>query len=140
MESPGPPIVATGLDHVVLRVADLARSTHFYRDILGCPIEKLQEDLGLLQLRAGSALIDLVPLDGKMGRAGGAGPGAEGRNLDHFCLRLAAWDEPSLLAYLASHGIAVDEIGQRYGAEGTGPSIYIHDPDGNTVELKAPLG
>jgi glyoxylase I family protein len=135
-----PAIVATALDHVVLRVADLDRAMHFYSDILCCPIDKIQADIGLWQLRAGSALIDLIPLDGKLGRAGGAGPGAEGHNLDHFCLRLESWDEPALRAYLASHGIAIVESGPRYGAEGTGPSIYINDPDGNTVELKAPIG
>jgi glyoxylase I family protein len=135
-----PAIVATGLDHVVLRVADLDRAMHFYRDILCCPVDKIQADIGLWQLRAGSALIDLVPLDGKLGSAGGAGPGAEGHNLDHFCLRLAAWDEPALRAHLAAHGIAIVESGPRYGAEGTGPSIYVKDPDGNTVELKAPIG
>src|SRR5471032_1789842 len=135
-----PAIVATALDHVVLRVADLDRAMHFYRDILCCPIDKIQADIGLWQLRAGSALIDLIPLDGKLGRAGGAGPGAEGHNLDHFCLRLESWDEPALRAHLASHGIAIVESGPRYGAEGTGPSVYVKDPDGNTVELKAPIG
>src|ERR1700731_2349895 len=134
------PIAFAALDHVVLRVADLERATAFYRDVLGCPVEKWQEELGLLQLRAGSALIDLVTLDGKIGREGGAGPGAEGHNLDHFCLRLAQFDEAALRAHLARHGVAVGETGQRYGAQGTGPSIYIKDPDGNTVELKASVG
>ena len=132
------PVSIAALDHVVLRVADLERATAFYRDVLGCPVEKWQEDLGLLQLRAGSALIDLIPLDGKLGREGGAGPGAEGRNLDHFCLRLAQFDEAALRAHLKRHGIDPGETVQRYGAEGNGPSIYITDPDGNTVELKAP--
>ncbi len=132
------PIAVAALDHVVLRVADLERATVFYRDVLGCAIEKWQEELGLLQLRAGSALIDLVPLDGKLGRVGGAGPGTEGRNLDHFCVRLTHFNEAALRAHLKAHGIAIGETGQRYGATGTGPSIYIQDPDGNTVELKAP--
>ena len=126
------------LDHVVLRVADLERAKAFYRDVLGCPVEKWQPDLGLLQLRAGAALIDLVPLDGKLGREGGAGPGAEGRNLDHFCVRLERFDESALRAHLAAHGVACGEVVQRYGADGNGPSLYIKDPDGNTVELKAP--
>src|SRR6202795_659441 len=116
------------LDHVVLRVADLARATVFYRDVLGCPVEKWQPELGLLQLRAGAALIDLVPLDGKLGREGGAGPGAEGRNLDHFCVRLERFDEAALRAHLAKHGVACGEVVQRYGAEGNGPSLYIEDP------------
>jgi glyoxylase I family protein len=126
------------LDHVVLRVADLERSTAFYRDVLDCQIEKWQPELGLLQLRAGSALIDLVSLNGRIGREGGAGPAREGRNLDHFCLRLARFDEGALRAHLAEHGIEVGETVDRYGADGYGPSIYIQDPDGNTVELKAP--
>jgi catechol 2,3-dioxygenase-like lactoylglutathione lyase family enzyme len=132
------PVPIAALDHVVLRVRDLERATRFYRDVLGCPVEKWQEELGLLQLRAGSALIDLVTLDGKLGREGGAGPGAEGHNVDHFCLRLSRFDEPALRAHLAAHGIEAGQTVQRYGAEGDGPSIYLKDPDGNTVELKAP--
>ena len=126
------------LDHVVLRVADLERSTAFYRDVLACQVEKWQPELGLLQLRAGSALIDLVSLDGRIGRQGGAGPAREGRNLDHFCLRLVRFDEAALRAHLALHGVEVGQTVDRYGAEGYGPSIYVQDPDGNTVELKAP--
>ena len=81
---------------------------------------------------------DLIPLDGKLGREGGAGPGKEGRNVDHFCLRLERFDESALRAHLRDHGIDPGETVQRYGAEGDGPSIYIKDPDGNTFELKAP--
>jgi catechol 2,3-dioxygenase-like lactoylglutathione lyase family enzyme len=151
-------IAIAALDHVVLRVADLERAKAFYRDVLGCPVEKWQPEIGLLQMRAGAALIDLVTLDGKLGREGsrrsfaspdadsgtsgpargGAGPGAEGHNLDHFCVRLERFDEAALRAHLAKHGVACGEALQRYGAEGTGPSLYIKDPDGNTVELKAP--
>jgi catechol 2,3-dioxygenase-like lactoylglutathione lyase family enzyme len=132
------PVRVAGLDHVVLRVADLERSTAFYRDVLGCAVEKWQPELGLLQLRAGSALIDLVTLDGQIGREGGAGPGSQGRNLDHFCLRLAQFDEAALRAHLAARGIEAGRSAERYGADGYGPSIYIRDPDGNTVELKSP--
>ncbi len=133
-----PAIAVAALDHVVLRVADLERATAFYRDVLFCPVEKWQPELGLMQLRAGAALIDLVTLDGKLGREGGAGPRAEGRNLDHFCLRLVSFDAAALRHHLAAHGIECGDIVQRYGAEGDGPSLYIKDPDGNTVELKAP--
>jgi glyoxylase I family protein len=135
---PAPAIAIAALDHVVLRVRDLERAASFYRDVLGCPVEKWQHELGLMQLRAGSALIDLVTLDGKLGREGGAGPAAEGRNLDHFCLRLENFDETALRAHLLRHGVECGETVQRYGAEGNGPSLYIKDPDGNTVELKAP--
>jgi catechol 2,3-dioxygenase-like lactoylglutathione lyase family enzyme len=132
------PVQVAALDHVVLRVADLDRSTAFYRDVLGCAVEKWQPEFGLLQLRAGLALIDLVTLDGPIGREGGAGPAREGRNLDHFCLRLERFDEAALRAHLAGHEVAAGPTVRRYGAEGYGASIYIRDPDGNTVELKAP--
>ncbi len=135
---PAPAIAIAAIDHIVLRVRDLERAASFYRDVLCCPVEKWQHELGLMQLRAGSCLIDLVTLDGKLGREGGAGPGAEGHNLDHFCVRLESFDETALRAHLVSHGIACGDIAQRYGAEGDGPSLYIKDPDGNTVELKAP--
>ncbi len=139
MKATAAPVIAVAaLDHVVLRVADLERATAFYRDVLFCPVEKWQPELGLMQLRAGAALIDLVTLDGKLGREGGAGPGKEGRNLDHFCLRLANFDAAALRHHLAAHDVEAGEIVQRYGAEGDGPSLYIKDPDGNTVELKAP--
>jgi glyoxylase I family protein len=126
------------LDHVVLRVSDLERARAFYCDVLGCTFEKWQEQLGLLQLRAGASLIDLVGPDGPLGRAGGALPGREGRNVDHFCLRIAPFDAQALRAHLASHGVEAGEVVQRYGAEGTGPSLYLADPDGNMVELKGP--
>ncbi|HEY4039205.1 MAG TPA: VOC family protein [Burkholderiaceae bacterium] len=132
------PVQIAGLDHVVLRVADLERSSAFYRDVLACQVEKWQPELGLLQLRAGSALIDLISLDGRLGREGGAGPSREGRNMDHFCLVLQRFDEAALRAHLAARGVEAGRTADRYGAQGYGASIYIQDPDGNTVELKAP--
>ena len=132
------PFQMLAVDHVVLRVADLARARAFYCNVLGCTFEKWQEEFGLLQLRAGSSLIDLISIDGKLGRMGGAPPGAEARNLDHFCLRVAPFDEQDLRAHLAGHDIDAGEVVERYGAEGYGPSLYITDPDGNTVELKGP--
>lgn len=127
-----------GLDHIVLRVVDLPRMLAFYGGLLGCTEERRVESLGLIQLRAGSALIDLVPCAGALGAAGGAPPGVEGRNLDHFCLRIDPWDEAAIRAELAAYGIEAGAVAQHYGAEGEGPSIYIRDPDGNTVELKGP--
>lgn len=132
------PIAVRGLDHVVLRVVDLDRMLHFYVDVLGCPLEKRQDDIGLVQLRAGSALIDLVPIDGKLGREGGAAPGPHGRNLDHFCLAVEPFDEAAIRAQLQAHGVQAGETAPRYGAQGEGPSIYLSDPEGNVVELKGP--
>ena len=126
------------LDHLVLRVTDLPAMMRFYKDVLGCPVEKIQEDLGLYQLRAGTALIDLVPIDGELGRRGGAAPGTEARNLDHFCLRVDPYDPDEIIAHLRRHGVETGPVVSRYGAEGQGPSIYATDPEGNTVELKGP--
>lgn len=127
-----------GLDHLVLRVVDPQRMLHFYVQALGCSVERRQDGIGLIQLRAGSALIDLVPVDGALGRAGGAAPGQQGHNLDHFCLRVEPFDEAAIRAQLRQHGYDAGPLEQRYGAEGEGPSIYLDDPEGNTVELKGP--
>jgi catechol 2,3-dioxygenase-like lactoylglutathione lyase family enzyme len=108
----------------------------FYQGVLGCPVERRQDELGLVQLRAGRSLIDLVDVAGPLGRAGGAAPGAEGRNVDHICLGIRPFDEAGLRAHLERHGIAIVAAGSRYGAEGEGQAIYIRDPDGNAIELK----
>lgn len=133
-----PTINIRGLDHLVLRVVDLDAMLRFYCEALGCRLEKRQDAIGLVQLRAGSALIDLVPVDGPLGRAGGAAPRREGRNLDHFCLAVEPFDEAAIRAHLGSHGIEAGPVQSRYGAQGEGPSIYLTDPQGNVVELKGP--
>lgn len=127
-----------GIDHVVLRVTDAERALRFWVDVMGCAEERRVEHLGLIQLRAGTALIDLVSLDGPLGRAGGAAPGREGRNMDHVALRLEAFDPVALASHLRECGVEPGEVAERYGAEGMGPSMYIRDPDGNVVELKGP--
>jgi len=118
-----------GLDHVVLRVADMDRAIAFYEQVLGLHIERRLESIGLVQLRAGSAMIDLVPRTEDED---------DGRNMDHFAVQIEAMDVPALTAHLKRHGIDPGEVRRRYGAEGYGSSIYITDPDGNTVELKGP--
>lgn len=119
-----------GLDHVVLRVSDMERALEFYCRGLGCREERRVESIGLVQLRAGASLIDLVPADGP--------PGTGGRNMDHFALAIEPFDEATLRQHLEAHGVAAGEVARRYGAEGQGPSLYVRDPDGNTVELKGP--
>ena len=127
-----------GIDHVVLRVVDVEAMIRFYQDVLGCAVERRLDDLGLIQLRAGSSLIDLVDVAGELGRKGGAAPGAGGRNMDHLCLRIDPFDEPGIRAHLQAHGVEAGDLETRYGAEGLGPSLYMEDPEGNTVELKGP--
>ena len=127
-----------GLDHIVLRVSDMERMVGFWRDALGCTVEKVQAELGLVHIRAGDALIDLVDIAGKLGKEGGRAPEAEGRNLDHFCLRVDPFDPPAIRRRLQALGVAVDEPRRRFGAEGYGDSIYFSDPEGNRIELKGP--
>lgn len=133
-----PPFKLRKLDHVVLRVRDLDKSLAFYQQVVGCTPDKVQERVGLWQVRAGESLIDLVPLAGVLGSRGGAGPQEEGRNVDHFAIQIAPFDDDAIRAHLSAHEIEIVEEGMRYGAEGSGPSIYIRDPDGNVVELKGP--
>lgn len=130
------PLRLLGIDHVVLRVADMTRMERFYCDVLGCTVERRQDDLGLVQLRAGQALLDLLDVAGDLGRAGGPAPGRGGRNVDHVCFRIAHFDLAALRDHLATHGVAIGEAGLRFGAEGRGPSLYLQDPEGNTLELK----
>ena len=126
------------IDHLVLRVVDLERMLGFYCGALGCTVERRQDEIGLVQLRAGRSLIDMVPVAGKLGRAGGAAPGAQARNLDHFCLRVEPFDAAEIRRHLAAHGVDAGPVESRYGAEGEGPSMYLADPEGNVVELKGP--
>ena len=124
-------IAIRNLDHVVVRTADVDRAIRFYCDVLGCRVERRVDRIGLIQMRAGQAMIDLI--DAK------DDPPPEGSgNMDHFAVRLEEFDEAAIRAHLSAHGIAAPEVKSRYGAEGDGPSIYIQDPDGNTVELKGP--
>ena len=126
------------IDHVVLRVRELDEMINFYCDVLGCHVEKIQPAIGLIQLRAGSCLVDLIDVDGKLGRLGGQAPDINGKNVDHVCFRIDPFDADVITKYLHSHAIIAGPIESRYGAEGFGPSIYIEDPEGNTIELKGP--
>lgn len=125
----GSPLRVKGLDHVVLRVSDMDRAIKFYENVLGLNVERRLSEIGLVQLRAGSAMIDLVPQ--KEGEA-------DGRNMDHYAVQIESMDVATLSAHLRRHGVDPGEVRRRYGAEGYGSSIYITDPDGNTVELKGP--
>lgn len=124
------------LDHVVFRTTRLDDMLAFYCDVLGCQRERqTSAELGLTQLRAGSALIDLVTVDSELGRLGGKPPSQDGRNVEHVCLQIAACDEATLLQYLDKHGITHSAFEDRYGAQGMGRSVYLEDPEGNVIEL-----
>lgn len=123
------PLRIVELDHVVLRCRDQPRMLDFYQRILGCPEERRIEPIGLIQLRAGRSLIDLIP-ELEPGRRGAP-------NVDHVCLGVATDDLDAVAAYLRAAEIEVlGEPGERYGAHGMGLSLYVLDPEGNVVELK----
>ena len=129
------PFRIIGIDHVVLRATDPDALERFYMDVLGCALEKRQGKLA--QLRAGRTLIDIVPAD-EAGPADGTSSSG-GANLDHLCLRVEPFDAVAITRHLAVHGVRCGEETSRYGAEGQGPSVYLHDPEGNGVELKGPV-
>jgi catechol 2,3-dioxygenase-like lactoylglutathione lyase family enzyme len=126
------------IDHLVLRVRDIDAMRRFYCDVLGATHVAWRPEYGMSHLKVGRSMIDLITVDGKLGRAGGAAPSREGRNLDHLCLRVEPFDQDAIVAHLKRHGIEAGDVRRRYGAEGNGVSIYITDPEGNTVELKGP--
>lgn len=120
-----------GLDHVVLRVRDQAASQRFYTDALGCTLDHVNEAVSLVQLRFGEQLIDLLPADPAAARP------ATGTGMDHVCLSIRCDDLGKVADALRRR--AVDVLGDvvlRRGAYGTGPSLYIRDPDGYQIELK----
>jgi catechol 2,3-dioxygenase-like lactoylglutathione lyase family enzyme len=134
-------IEIAGIDHLVLRTTQVHIMLDFYTRVLGCRIERQSSaETGLTQLRAGFSLIDIVDVEGRLGRLGGPAPTSQGNNLDHFCLQIKAIPEDQLISHLRECGIEVGDFTERYGAQGLGRSVYIHDPDGNTVELRNQLG
>lgn len=132
------PYKLLGLDHVVIRARDIKTMMSFYLDVLNCEIEREVADIGLYQLRAGRALIDLVDMNGVLGEEGGAPPGDEGHNMDHLCLRIEPWDPDAISTHLKAHNVDASPVKSRNGAEGEGPSIYLNDPEGNRIEIKGP--
>jgi len=133
----GPPFALEGIDHVLLLVSGMREALRFYCDVLGCHIEGELPEFGMVQLRAGVALIDLVDVGvtaGQWARPTITG----GRNVDHVCIAIAACDEQQLRRHLASHAVEIVEEGLHKGARGDSLSIYFRDPSGNTIELKGP--
>ena len=123
------PIRIAEIDHVVFRCRDQRRMLDFYTRLMGMVEERRIEQIGLVQLRAGQAMIDLVPADEESGGAG--------RNVDHVCLGIETSDLAAVAAYLKEHQVEVlGEPAVRYGARGMGLSIYVRDPEGNVIELK----
>ena len=129
------------LDHLVLRTDNPTALIDFYRK-LGCEtVRDASSDLGLVQLRLGDSMLDIVDTNGKVGKMGDAGdaPSKDGRNLDHFAVRVEPFDREAILAFCEDNGIeAQSPSALLLGADGFGPAVYIRDPMGNRMELKGP--
>ena len=132
------PFAVARIDHVVLRCRDMQAMLDFYCDVLGLDVAKRNERLGLVHLRAGSAMVDLIPMANRTANTDGAASHPTGHNMDHLCLRIEPFDVARLEAYFGERGIVLGEVRVRFGAEGDGASFYIQDPEGNRVELKGP--
>jgi catechol 2,3-dioxygenase-like lactoylglutathione lyase family enzyme len=129
------PFELTGLDHVVLLVGDMGVAKRFYCEVVGCAVDRELPEYGMLQLRVGASLIDLVDIGSEKG-AWARPPVEGGRNMDHVCIATAGFDPAQVHAHLAGHGVEIVEEGVRYGATGDGYSVYFNDPFGNQIELK----
>jgi glyoxylase I family protein len=128
------------IDHIVLRTTKLKEMLDFYTKVLNCTIEReTPVETGLTQLRAGSALIDLVVVNSRLGAIGGGAPTQSERNVDHFCLQIKSVPEQDIITYLKESGIEVGDFESRFGAQGEGNSLYIKDPEGNEVELRCQI-
>ena len=135
----GVPFVVERLDHLVLRTENIEKLRDFYLS-LGCIVVRdLTKTVGLLQLRLGTSMLDLVDVHGQMGESGGSAPGSSGLNLDHFAVRVEPFDVDQILEFCDSLGITGKFATELVlGAEGYGKAVYIEDPDGNRIELKGP--
>ena len=131
-------LTVRGIDHVVLRVRNIEAMRRFYCDVLGATHVAYRKEFGMSHLRVGASLIDLVEVNGPLGKTGGAAPGREGRNMDHLCLRVEPFDQDAIVGHLKRHRVPVGDIRPRFGPGGNGVSITVTDPEGNTVELKGP--
>jgi catechol 2,3-dioxygenase-like lactoylglutathione lyase family enzyme len=122
-----PPLIVTGLDHIVLNVADVERSLSFYVDQLGLQPVRVEEwrrqQVPFPSARVdASTIIDLLRTP------------RTGENANHFCLVVDPTDFDSIKA--SGRFEVVDGPGRRYGAQGDGTSLYVRDPDDNVVELR----
>jgi len=131
-----PPFSLQAIDHVVIRAINAAELVAFYVEVIGCTLAWDRPELGLTHLNAGNAMIDIISIDGPLGKSGVAHAAGPGRNVDHLCLRIRPFDFEALRSHFEAFGIALAAPQMRFGAQGNGLSIYFTDPEGNGIEFK----
>lgn len=116
-------VKVTGIDHIVLHVADVERARQFYADVLGLQVYRQNERQ--VFLHAGTQGVALF-------KKGGDAPLATGNDLNHLALTVADGTYEALKAGLEQHGVAVS------GRPGEDHCIYFQDPDGHRLQLMVP--
>lgn len=130
-----PAIKIECLDHVVLSVQSIEKMLPFYCDVLGFELTQQNEDGKFAQLCAGNAIVDMLKRRGTPSDDPESTARKNERNMDHFALRLEAFEEDSLRDHLAQFGIDAGKLWRNDGPDGH-YSFYIQDPEGNDIELK----
>lgn len=127
----------TELDHIVLNVADIDRSLHFYVEVLGLETERLAEfragKVGFPSVRINrDTIIDLFPTKNVE-----QSQKPDQRNLNHFCMVVGKDDFAGIFDFLTERQVTIREGPvSRWGARGQATSVYFPDPDGNEVEIR----
>lgn len=121
------------LDHIVLTVADISATCSFYSQVLGMEVIRFGE--GRQALRYGRRKINLHQHGREfMPKARRPTPGSA-----DLCF-LCSIPLEAVQGHLARHGVDIIEGPvRRTGATGPIRSLYLHDPDGNLIELAEPL-
>ena len=119
----------TGFDHLVIRTADVERSLAWYCDELG--LEPVRVD----EWRRGEVLFPSVRIDERT-IVDLLAADRTGENVDHLCLVVEATDLAALAASGRFEVVGEGAVDGLFGAQGFATSLYVRDPDGNTVELR----
>jgi len=131
-------VKVNALDHLVINVADVARSAQWYRDILGMEIQVFDPGHGKPPRTAlifGAQKINVRPRDADTVAWFTAGNPVAGS--DDLCFLTASTPE-QVVAHLRSHGIEVEEGPvEKQGARGVLRSVYCRDPDGSLIEISS---
>jgi len=130
-------VKVSAIDHLVINVADVARSAQWYQKILGMEIRVFDPGSGKAprtSLMFGNQKINVRPRDADKVEWFTADHEAAGS--DDLCF-LTSSTPDEVVAHLKACGVAIEEAGPRQGARGTLRSVYCRDPDGSLIEISS---